>query len=118
MPVFFSVASWANSRIPYTITETDQARKEMIQDSLLEINKCVGYHILVPKLTNDTDYLSIKYGRGDARVIGNVGSEQEITGNNIHTVIHEVLHKLSQRIWADLIGIRFLTLAWPRNTPA
>ena len=83
---------WQVSKIPYTI----EPYNVNVETWLQEINAAVGYDILTWKHPNDNDYVKATYGEGSgsSETIGKKGGVQTIGGDNVHTMIHEMLHAL------------------------
>ena len=92
MPVLINEERrWPDSRIPYVVIDDDKTAHEAIQ----EINKCVGYHILVDRRPGDLAYLELENAYGKAESIGRIGEKKHyVRGTSIEMFMHETLHVL------------------------
>ena len=92
MPVFVGPnLRWPNARIPYEV----QGDQPYLQRGIQEINKCVGYHILVDKHADDAAYIKVSDGGGRADTIGYLGAQVHgITGYSEFVILHETMHVL------------------------
>jgi hypothetical protein len=92
MSVFVGPAlRWQNARIPYEV----QGSEAHLHRGMQEINKCLGYHILVDKRNNDTAWIRVSNGGGKANNIGYRGAMMHtITAPNARDIVHEALHVL------------------------
>jgi len=91
MAVFTPNLAWPGSRVPY---EADCSETEQW---LLEINRVVGFPLLVPKGRSDTDYvLAAQSGHGVSETIGYIKSKgaHRISGSRKFVMQHELMHAL------------------------
>jgi hypothetical protein len=90
MSVFIRTGRWPSSRIPYTVKE----KAQQIEPWLQELNKCLGYELLVRKENTDQNYILVDSGAGRSETIGFKGGMQTITALEKYSMQHELLHAL------------------------
>ena len=91
MAVISKTKRWLNSRVPYVV---DPASDE-INKWVIEINKALGYDLLVAKGTSDINYIKVAKGGGKSESIGCLSrGAQTVSANQKRSMQHEILHAL------------------------
>ena len=91
MAVISPHKAWPDSRVPYVADTPETAQW------LLEINRVIGFPLLVEKGISDSDFVNATKGaRGGSETIGYVKGKgaHGITGSHKATLQHELMHAL------------------------
>lgn len=93
MSIYDSTTTWPTGYVPYDSTSPDQNGYL----AMMDINRAVGYALFRSKTMMDTDYLELKFGGGNAGLIGRSTGKRRVTAGEYRSFLHELMHVLGFR---------------------